>query len=53
MQLDPDYIPSPTMNDWLSSRFHILITMNIAYEFGFIFMLMLCLTELLQLLSGP
>ena len=31
MQLEPDYIPSPAVNDRLSSRFYIPITMNIAY----------------------
>jgi hypothetical protein len=36
MQLDLDYIPSPIVNDRLSSRFHIPITMNIAYDFDFI-----------------
>lgn len=31
MQLDSDYIPSPIVNDRLSSGFHIPTTMNIAY----------------------
>jgi hypothetical protein len=35
MQLDPNYIPSPAVNDRLSSGFHIPITTNIAYETGF------------------
>jgi hypothetical protein len=32
MQLNPDYVPSPTVNERLSSRFHIPMFMNIAYE---------------------
>jgi hypothetical protein len=31
MQLDPVYIPSPALNDRLSSGFYIPITMTIAY----------------------
>jgi hypothetical protein len=31
MQLDSDYMPSPTVNDRVSSGFHIPTTLNIAY----------------------
>jgi hypothetical protein len=32
MQLDPKYIPGPIVNDRFSSRFHMPITMDIAYD---------------------
>jgi hypothetical protein len=32
MQLDPDFVPSPVVNERLSSRFHIPTFMNFAYE---------------------
>ncbi len=32
MQLNPDYIPSPAVNERLSTKFHMPIFMNIAYE---------------------
>jgi hypothetical protein len=32
MQLNPDYVPSPVVNERLSTRFHIPMFMNIAYE---------------------
>jgi hypothetical protein len=32
MQMNPDYIPSPAVNERLSSSFHVPISMNIAYE---------------------
>jgi hypothetical protein len=32
MQLNPDYVPSPAVNERLSYKFHIPMFMNIAYE---------------------
>ena len=32
MQLNSDYVPSPAVNERLSSRFHLPMFMNIAYE---------------------
>jgi hypothetical protein len=31
MQLDPDYIPNPAVNDRLPTGFYVPITMNIPY----------------------
>ena len=36
MQLDFNYIPTPIVNDRLSSRFHLPTSMDIAYEPGFV-----------------
>ena len=52
MQLDPNYIPNPVVNDRLSSGFHIPITMNIAYGSESCHVIQ-HLIEILQLPSAP
>jgi fumarate hydratase class II len=52
MQLDSNYIPNPAVNDRLSSRFDIPITMNIAYESDLVTSLAPYLMTISQLLSG-
>ena len=55
MQLDPKYIPQPTVNNRLSSVFHLPIGVNIAYDPSFIVPLFLYLTvhsSFCQLLDG-
>jgi hypothetical protein len=34
MQLNPEYIPSPAMNERFSSGFHVPISMDIAYDWS-------------------
>ena len=46
MQLDPKYIPQPTVNNRLSSAFHITIGVNIAYDASSIILLVPYLTSL-------
>ena len=53
MQLDPKYIPQPTVNTRLSSAFHLPIGVNIAYDANSIMTFAPSLTILFQLLSGP
>lgn len=50
MQLNPDHIPSPAVNERLSSKFHLPIFMDIAYE-SVLSCLRLYLTEISQFLS--
>jgi hypothetical protein len=52
MQLDPKYIPQPTVNNRLASAFHLPIGMNIAYDANPIILLVPNLTLLFQLLSA-
>ncbi len=53
MQLDPKYIPQPTVNNRLSSAFHLPIGVNIAYDANSVMPLVPYLTVLFQFLSGP
>ena len=43
MQLDPKYIPQPTVNNGLSSAFHLPIGVNIAYDTSSILLFVLYL----------
>lgn len=53
MQLDAKYIPSPIVNDRFSSRFHVPMNMNIAYESDSVVLPTHILQSLVQLLSNP
>ena len=53
MQLDPKYIPQPTVTNRLASAFHLPIGVNIAYDASSIMPLVLYLTDIFQLLSAP
>jgi hypothetical protein len=53
MQLDPKYIPGPIVNDRLSSRFHMPMTMDIAYDSDSVVLAAHILQSLVQLLSNP
>jgi hypothetical protein len=53
MQLDAKYIPGPIVNDRLSSRFHMPMTMDIAYESDSVVLTARILQCLVQLLSNP
>jgi hypothetical protein len=55
MQLDPKFIPRPTVNDRLASAFHLPVGVNIAYDTSSIIPLVPYLTDLylFQLLSAP
>jgi hypothetical protein len=53
MQLDPKYIPQPTVNNRLSTAFHLPIGVNIAYDPNSLMPLLPYFNVLLQLLSAP
>lgn len=53
MQLDAKYIPGPIVDDRFSSRFHIPMTMDIAYESDSVVLPARILQSLVQLLSNP
>jgi len=52
MQLDAKYIPGPIVHDRLSSRFHMPMTMDLAYESETVVLTAYILQRFVQLLSN-